>query len=120
MNIILVYNADSGILNGVKDMVHRELSPNTYECNLCTLTYGYIGPVKEWQKFTQSIKGDMKFLHRDEFRQKFPSEAHRALPAIFFQEGSTISQVVDKATINSFKDVQQLISHLTSIINHYE
>ncbi|WP_232221892.1 hypothetical protein [Methanococcoides burtonii] len=41
--LIFVYNADSGLINEMKDYVHKIVSPSTYECNLCAITYGNTG-----------------------------------------------------------------------------
>jgi len=37
---IFVYNADSGPINGLKDYFHKIIKPETYECNLCAVTFG--------------------------------------------------------------------------------
>ena len=41
-SLILVYNADSGFFNALADSAHKLLSPSTYDCRLCALTYGAI------------------------------------------------------------------------------
>jgi hypothetical protein len=42
MELILVYNAESGFFNIVKDGLHRIVSPSTCQYRLCALTYGTI------------------------------------------------------------------------------
>jgi len=37
--LIFVYNADSGLLKGIKDLIHKNVSPDTYPCSLCAVTY---------------------------------------------------------------------------------
>jgi len=41
--LIFVYNADSGLLNAMKDWAHKIVSPETYPCSLCALTYNNLG-----------------------------------------------------------------------------
>lgn len=38
-NIIFIYNAKGGQWNYLIDTLHKYLSPKTYECNLCQITY---------------------------------------------------------------------------------
>ena len=38
-NLVVVYNAKSGGLNAVLDYVHKMVSPETYDCNLCKLLF---------------------------------------------------------------------------------
>jgi len=38
--LLFVYNADGGLLPGLKDMFHKILSPGTYPYSLCAVTYG--------------------------------------------------------------------------------
>ncbi len=38
--LIFVYNANSDLFSTVTDFAHKILSPSTYQCQLCALTYG--------------------------------------------------------------------------------
>ena len=40
VELLFVYNADTGLFNTVADAAHKILSPSTYSCNLCKVTYG--------------------------------------------------------------------------------
>ena len=53
--LLFVYNADSGLLNSAKDYVHKIISPKTYECNLCAVTFGNFGIKNEWKRFVDSL-----------------------------------------------------------------
>ena len=44
--LIFVYNAKSGTLNAAIDYFHKIVSPETYDCNLCILTYDNFGKKK--------------------------------------------------------------------------
>ena len=37
---ILIYNAKGGKLNSTLDLIHKYMSPSTYKCNLCKVTFG--------------------------------------------------------------------------------
>lgn len=77
--LIFVYNANSGKFNAWLDSAHKILSPSTYQCRLCDLTYGVFKENEEWARFRESLKTtsnvqDLEFLHIDEFEQQYKSK----------------------------------------------
>ncbi|SMB99010.1 hypothetical protein SAMN00120144_3663 [Hymenobacter roseosalivarius DSM 11622] len=84
--LLFVYNADAGLANGLLDMAHKILSPRTYPCSLCGITYGTTHMRPDWRQFLQSLPLESRFLHRDEFQQQFPGLKNPALPAVFWQD----------------------------------
>ena len=71
MQLIFVYNADSGLLNMLKDGLHKLFSPKTYPCSLCKLTWSSVAEKPKWRKFHESAGTRMHFLHKDEFEQQY-------------------------------------------------
>ena len=53
--LVFIYNAKSGIINGIFDYVHKFVSPSTYSCNLCSLTYDNLGKKNEWAKYLNNL-----------------------------------------------------------------
>src|SRR5205085_12170638 len=84
--LIFVYNAESGLFNALSDMAHKLISPETYQCNLCALTYSAFGMRKSWKQFLETLDRPIEFLHADELKQQH-GVANVALPAIFITEG---------------------------------
>jgi hypothetical protein len=81
--LIFVYNADAGLLNGLKDLVHKAVSPGTYACDLCAITYDLTGMRKDWKQAIQGLPLPVEFLHRDEFSKAYPTLPGVGLPAAF-------------------------------------
>ncbi|MDQ2769542.1 MAG: hypothetical protein M3Y54_03465 [Bacteroidota bacterium] len=81
--LLFVYNADGGRLAGLKDMFHKILSPSTYPCSLCAITYGATAMRPEWGAFIRALPVPVSFPHRDEFRRDYPQWAAHPLPAAF-------------------------------------
>ncbi|GAB3650880.1 hypothetical protein GCM10027594_26070 [Hymenobacter agri] len=81
--LIFVYNADGGRLAGLKDMFHKILSPSTYPCSLCAITYGATSMFPAWRDFVKTLPVPVDFLHRDEFVRDYPAQAAHPLPAAF-------------------------------------
>lgn len=110
--IIFVYNANSGFLASVKDTVHKAVSPNTYSCNLCKITYGAFSMKEDWKEFLKTIKTKVTFLHKDEFNSKYPSAGKIELPAVFIKHEEKIEEIISAREIN----VQKSISGLSRLV----
>jgi hypothetical protein len=80
--LLFVYNADSGLFNTLGDIGHKLFSPATYPCRLCAITHGVLAERAEWRAFVESLGVPCEFLHRDQFRDRFPSGGI-PLPAVF-------------------------------------
>jgi len=72
--LIFIYNADSGFRNAIIDGAHKIISPGTYECQLCEITFGAFKEREVWKKFRKETEIEMEFLHRDEFRKEYASK----------------------------------------------
>ncbi len=112
MRWIFVYNADSGNLNAAFDLAHKIISPDTYECNLCMLTYGTFSEKKVWKRFRQEAKRDFEFLHKDEFEKKYKSRYE--YPVIVQQIGDDFDVVLARDEIDAIDDVEALIEILNA------
>lgn len=72
--LIFIYNAESGLRNAVIDSMHKVISPKTYDCNLCDLTFGVFSENTTWKKFREASPVEMEFLHKDEFKKQYASK----------------------------------------------
>jgi hypothetical protein len=109
-SLILVYNADSGLPNAVKDAVWKVLRPATYPCSLCALTYGWVSMHGRWRRFLGQLPQAKVFHHRDDFALAFPGLAI-PLPAILLAEGEAPPQVlVSAAELDALPDLEALIA----------
>ena len=109
MKLIFVYNSDGTVLSLVKDTAHKLVSPSTYPCNLCRITYPGVTMQEDWQKFIQSLPHEVVFLHRDEFRKQYPDQKDGQLPAVFTESASGLSLLISNMEINKAKNVAELI-----------
>jgi hypothetical protein len=107
--LIIVYNADSGLLNAVKDAVHKIAAPSTYPCSLCALTYGWLSMHGRWRRFLGSLLHTKVFHHRDDFALAFP-ELNISLPAILLTEGRPRPEVLVSAQeLDALPDLEALM-----------
>lgn len=103
--LIFVYNADSGFSSAL-DSIRKVVSPSTYKCNLCKLTYGVLNMKKDWKEFIEKSGYELEFLHKDEFVKKFDIEA--GFPAVFLEGKEKIRVLIDKEEINLCKNLEEL------------
>ena len=115
-SLILVYNADSGFLNAIADFVHKNVSPSTYQCNLCALTYDNRGMKGEWKDFIDDIDLDIQFLHRDELYEKYGLESVD-LPAGFIKMGSNMELLIPSYEINGCSTLDELEELIRNKLN---
>lgn len=112
-SLLFVYNADTGLFSVVTDYAHKILSPKTYPCNLCALTYGNMGMNKQWKAFIANLTVRVEFLHRDEFvkAHAFPDTE---LPAAFLKQGEAMTMLMSANEINACTTVDALIALVTA------
>lgn len=114
--LVFVYNADSGLFNSLTDLAHKIFSPQTYACNLCSLTYSNFGMKKEWKEFLVSLDLPMEFLHRDELESRYGMKGVR-LPAIFKKAGNELEMWIDAEAIDSCRTLGDLKKLITLNLN---
>jgi membrane protease subunit (stomatin/prohibitin family) len=106
---VFAYAVDGGTMSSIVNYAHKMVSPGTYRCNMCALTYGTFGTKKEWTKFIESLARETIFLHRDEFNERYPA-VEDALPAVFVERDGTLSIVVDAREMSTAKTLDELIA----------
>ena len=107
IQIIFVYNADSGLFNTVSDIAHKIFSPQTYSCGLCALTHSYFSMRDEWKTFIESLDVDCQFMHRDEFVKTYKLD-NKDWPAVFVKKEGQLKVCLGSSDINKCNDLQEL------------
>lgn len=108
MKLIFVYNADSGLVNTLIDVVHKTVSPKTYACNLCGLTYASVSMKKAWKRFISSLDLPVEFLHRDQLSDHYGVEGVD-LPAVFLHAEGSTTVWIDAEALNACHTLDELI-----------
>ncbi len=105
--ILFAYNANSGLLNAMKDWAHKLASPSTYPCRLCALTYDNLGMRRSWRDFICELGVEIKFLHRDELDQ-FHALKDAPLPAAFLQRNGQMNLWITPDEMNACDSLEKL------------
>jgi hypothetical protein len=128
--LVFVYNAQSGILNAVKDSLHKTFAPKTYQCNLCAVTFGSVTMKREWKRFVENLDITVEFLHIDEFESRYSGgEAARfgPYPAVFIVKeelhsgaagpAASPAALISAEEINSITSLSELMDLVTKKLN---
>lgn len=110
--LVFVYNANSGWGNKVMDSTHKLLSPKTYVCNLCDITYGVFAEDKSWRRFRKESLIQMEFLHKDEFLNQYNDLIKKPIsfPVILKFEKKQLQVFCGTSELNKVNNVQELMA----------
>ena len=109
--LIFVYNAKSGMVNEFLDFAHKIVSPSTYNCNLCAISYGNFTMKKKWSDYISSLPVRSTFTYKDKVSEYGYNNIE--LPSIIFRNGSRSKVIVSSEEINKLKKIDQLINILS-------
>jgi hypothetical protein len=110
--LVFIYNADSGLINAVKDYFHKRRSPETYQCNLCMQTFGAISMKKDWKSYVKNLDISAEFLHKDEFEKTYDVKGAK-YPSAYYKNGSNMKLVISQEemdAVNSLEELKDLVS----------
>lgn len=108
--LVIVYNAEAGLLAGVMDSVHKIVSPSTYPCQLCAVTYGLAAMKRDWRAFLDGLGMELVFHHRPDFRTAFPAAADWPLPLVALETNGQLAALVTAADFAAIPDLPALIA----------
>ncbi len=106
-SLLFVYNADSGLFNTLADIGHKLFAPDSYPCDLCALTHGYLREKAQWRRFVEELGVPCQFLHRDQFRHRYPDDT-TPLPAVFLVQNGSLRPCLDKEALATCQDLESL------------
>ncbi|HMP02802.1 MAG TPA: hypothetical protein PKD86_08825 [Gemmatales bacterium] len=105
--MVLVYDADGGLVSGLIHSLKRLVAPDSTPCHLCKLTHGAFGMKSEWWDFLKGFNVPLIFYHRNELKKKH-GITNLDLPGIFVPKGEKLLPWVESDEINRCKDLDAL------------
>ncbi len=110
--LVFVYNADLGFGASLLDAAHKILSPSTYKCQLCELTFDALTEKRSWKKFRKTTDIPMQFLHRDAFKKQYASKFGYAytFPIVLNETSYGFEVFIKTEELNAMKEPEELIS----------
>ena len=110
LELIFIYNAKSGVVNELVDVAHKIVSPETYDCNLCALSYGAFFMEKKWSTYIETLPIKSIFTFRDKFSKKGGNNLK--FPSVFLRNDVGLEEIITATEINEIKNLDQLIDLL--------
>lgn len=105
--LVFVYNARSGLLHAFIDLLHKNLSPRTYPCQLCAVTYNNTGMLPDWKQFARQFPVPVIFLHKDELIEAY-GQADYLLPAAYADFGGVLHSFITADAMRAVRTVEEL------------
>ncbi|ARS35560.1 hypothetical protein [Pontibacter actiniarum] len=105
-----VYNAEKGFFNKLTDFAHKIISPGTYACSLCALTYGKFTRKQAWTNYVSSLPMEVEFIYKDEWKFS-PVREQYPLVALQTRE-DRIEVLLEAEELNSLKSLKELQERL--------
>jgi hypothetical protein len=108
-HLIFVYNADSNPLSLVMDFAHRLLSPSSYECHLCDVTYDHFTMKSDWKDFIARLPRPSRFYLKDKFLKRYPECRGTPFPAVFVECASSgLRELVTANELNAARTLNEM------------
>ncbi len=105
--LVFIYNANSGLINAVRDYFHKKRSPETYECNLCMQTFSGVSMNKGWKSYIKDLDIPTEFLHKDEFEKKYDVK-NAKYPSAYLKNGSSMKIFISVDEMNKVKSLDEM------------
>jgi hypothetical protein len=109
--LIFIYNADGGVAQGILDTIHKTLSPATYPCSLCAITYGSFAMDRRWRAWLKALPVPSVFYHKDDSPYR-----DIALPVVLVERGEQVETLVSATRLNALKSVDALIAEIERLL----
>lgn len=109
--LIFVYNADGGLAQGLLDAVHKTLSPSTYACSLCAITYGTFAMQPKWRAWLKDLSIPTVFYHKDDV----PYE-DLTLPVVLGERAGVARTLISATQLAALGSVDALIAKLNDAL----
>lgn len=112
MQLLFVYNANTGFMNQSLDWIHKVISPSTYSCSLCNLTHNAFGVKKDWCDFINQLNIETEVLHKNEFEAKYPLIKLNFPWIGCIEDSKKCKTIASDELINKFENNNQLLDFL--------
>lgn len=112
--LVFVYNAESNWLNKVTDFAHKAIKPQTYQCDLCSLTHGVFKERKQWTNFLKSIDYNTEFYYKNKYDNS--KDTHEP-PCIILKEDNCSKLLFSNSELSKFKNINEFVAEFKVRLN---
>ncbi|AKD05146.1 hypothetical protein POKO110462_14300 [Pontibacter korlensis] len=111
--LLFVYNAKTGFFNKLTDLTHKIVSPGTYPCSLCALTYGKFNMFEEWAEYIENLPLEVEFQYKDEWQHR---DVYDQYPLVALQREQKLEVLLRAEELNAMKTLEELKNRLNEVL----
>mgnify|MGYP005753798289 CR=1 FL=1 len=111
--LLFAYNAETGFFNKLVDLTHKIVSPKTYPCSLCALTYGNFTIFPEWESYVKQLPLEVKFVYKNEWLH---GEVYNKFPVVALQKEDKVEVLLTKEELDKMTSLGELIGRLSAVL----
>ena len=115
--LIFIYNASDDFISVSFDFIHKIVSPSTYQCSLCKVTYGNVSMHKKWKEYINSYPFDIKFLYKNNYIKYYKDLEIDKFPVAYKYDGNSYQLFISKEEFDLCDDLDDLIEIMNKKIN---
>ena len=115
--LIFIYNASDDLVSVSLDFVHKILSPSTYQCSLCKITYGNVSMRNKWKKYIYNSNYDFEFLYKNNYLEYHKDLKIENFPVAYKYNGNSYDIFISKEEFDSCDDLDSLIQIVNQKLN---
>jgi len=106
---VIVHNTQAGVTAALIDSLHKIVSPQTYPCSLCAVTYGALTIQPRWRAYLKTSQIPVAFYHRADFEAAYP-RADLRLPLIAHECNDRLDVLLSATERAQLPDLDALIA----------
>ena len=116
-HLYFIYNANNDFISIISDFIHKEISPKTYPCELCSLSYGTFTKKNKWKEFLNELNHEYSFVYKNENHGLEFDE--KKLPMIIIKSSKETQILVTKEELKNCSNVEALINLIKDKLTFY-
>ena len=108
--LVFIYNAKNGLINGMFDYVHKFVSPETYQCNLCSITYDMGGKKDQRTEYLNRLPLRVQFAYKNNILESNfnVNYKNQSLPCVFLIKDKKQFLILSSREINKMETLDEL------------
>ncbi len=114
--LVFVYNAKSDWINKATDFAHKLISPQTYACELCSLTHGVFTAHSEWVVFLKNLPIPSKFYYKNDSSLAKYNLDELSSPFVAIEQNEELEILLLQKDLAQLNTIEELIGRLENII----
>ena len=115
--LIFIYNASNDPISVSFDFIHKIISPSTYQCSLCKITYGNVSMHNKWKEYTEHSDYIFEFLYKNNYLKYHQNLKVEEFPVAYKYNGSAYELFISRQDFDLCTSLDSLIEMVGQKLN---